>query len=184
VRTLSEHIFDLVQNSLAANAKNIQISVEENVTDNLLKVVIKDDGHGIKPEHISRIKNTFFTTRPKSDRQVGLGLSLMDAACNRSGGKLIIESRYRYGTTIICTMEYDNIDRPPNGDLSDLFTSLMLSTPENKVIWTIDRTFNDKNYRLKNRTVKDELNIFSFEEPGIRDMLYRFIVEKEKGLHV
>jgi hypothetical protein len=183
VRTLSQHIFDLVQNSVAAGAKNIHIILEEDVPHDLIKVTIEDNGRGIKPEHMVNIKNTFFTTRPKAIRKVGLGLSLLDAACKRTGGKLIIDSKYRFGTTVIFTMKYNNIDRPPLGDIPDLFTSLILSTLENNILWTLEHIYNNKKYDLRNRKVKDELNIFSFNEPGLRERLYQLIVKKDQMLH-
>ena len=183
MRTLSDHIFDLGQNSIYADSQNIHVIIEEDIPNNLFKIIINDDGFGIKPEHLSKIKNTFFTTRPHNKRRVGLGISLMDATCQRSGGTLIIDSKYRYGTRIIATMEHDNIYRPPLGDASDLFTSLMLSTVENKIIWTLEHVFNGKRYRLKNRATKDELNILSYAEPGVRDKLYRLIIKKEEEIH-
>lgn len=183
MRTLSQHIFDLVQNSIAAGAKNIQIILKEDIPGNLIKVTIEDNGCGIKPDHMAKIKNTFFTTRPKAIRRVGLGLSLLDAACKRTDGKLIIDSKYRFGTTVIFTMEYNNIDRPPLGDIPDLFTSLLLSTLENNIVWTLEHFFNKEKYRLKNRGVMDELNIFSYNEPGVKERLYQLIIEKEQMLH-
>ena len=183
MRTLCQHIFDLAQNSINADSQNIHIIVEENIPNNMFKITVKDDGHGIKPESLAKVKNTFFTTRPRNKRRVGLGLSLMEATCQRTGGELIIESKYRHGTTIIATMEHDNIDRPPLDNLPDLFTSLMLSTLENKIIWTLEHVFNEKRYRLKNRMTKDELNLLSYDEPGVRDKLYHLIVEKEQKIH-
>ena len=183
MRTLCQHIFDLVQNSINAESQNIHIIVEENMPNNLFTIIIEDDGYGIKPESLEKAKNTFFTTRSRNKRGVGLGLSLMNATCQRTGGELIIESEYRHGTTITATMEYENIDRPPLGDLSDLFTSLMLSTVENNVIWTLEHMINSKGYRLKNRMIRDELNIFSFDEPGVREKLYQLIIKKEKEIY-
>ena len=183
MRTLSDHIFDLVQNSINAGSERIRIVMEEDLPGNLFKIVITDDGFGIRPEHLSRITDTFFTTRSRSKRNIGLGLSLMDATCERSGGKLVIESRYRYGTTITAVMEHDNIDRPPMGDLPDLFSSIMISTMENKIIWTLEHVFNGKKYKLKNRATLDELNILSYGEVGVKDKLYRFIVKKEQIIH-
>lgn len=183
LRTLSDHIFDLVQNSLSAGAENIHVLIEENVARNHFQITIKDDGYGIKPDHLSKIKDTFFTTRPKNMRKVGLGLSLMDATCQRSGGTLVIDSEYRHGTTIVATMEHTNIDRPPLGDLADMFTSLLLSTVENRVIWNIEHVFNEKQYCLRNRATSDELNILSYAEPGVRDKLYQFVVKKEQEIH-
>jgi hypothetical protein len=183
MRTLCQHIFDLVQNSLHADAQNIHVIVDEDIPHNLFKIVVKDDGYGIKTEQLSKVKDPFFTTRPRNKRRVGLGLALMNATCERTNGKLIIESKYRHGTQITAIMEYDNIDRPPLGDLLDLFTSLMLSTTENKVIWTLEHIYNGKGYRLKNRMTMDELNILSFNEPGVRDKLYQLIVKKEEEIH-
>ena len=183
MRTLSDHIFDLVQNSINVGSERIHIVVEEDLPGNLFKIVITDDGFGIRPDQLSRIKDTFFTTRSRTKRNVGLGLSLMDATCERSGGTLKIESKYRYGTTVTALMEHDNIDRPPMGDLPDLFSSIMVSTMENKIIWTLEHRFNGKKYILKNRTTLDDLNILSYGEPGAKDKLYRFIVKKEKSIH-
>lgn len=182
LRTLSEHIYDLVQNSVNAGAENIHIVVEEDIPANRFKITIKDDGFGIKPEHLSKIKNTFFTTRPRTKRRVGLGVSLMDATCQRSGGKLVIDSEYRHGTTIIATMEHDNIDRPPLGDLADMLASLLLSTADNKIIWTLEHLVNGKKYRLKNRVTKDELGILSYGEPGVKEKLCQLIKKKERDI--
>ena len=182
MRTLCQHIYDLVQNSINADAQNIHIIVEENVPNNLFKIVIKDDGDGIKSQPISTVRDPFFTTRSRKKRRVGLGLSLMDATCKRTGGKLLIESEWRHGTTITAIMEHNNIDRPPLDDLPDLFTSLMLSSIENKVIFTLEHVINGMKYRLKNRMTRDELNILSYNESGVRDKLYQLIKQKEQNI--
>ncbi|MBI5001428.1 MAG: ATP-binding protein [Euryarchaeota archaeon] len=183
MRTLSDHIFDLIQNSINAGAQNIHVVVEEDIPNNLFKICIKDDGHGIKPEHLSRVKDTFFTTRPRGKRHVGLGLALMDATCQRSGGNLAIDSEYRRGTTITATMKHDHTDRPPIGDIPDMFASLMSSTVENKILWTLEHIYNGKRYTLKNRATKDDLNLFSYTEPGAREKLYELIIRKEEEIH-
>jgi len=84
---------------------------------------------------------------------------------------------------VVATMEHANIDRPPLGDIADMFTSLMLSTVENKVIWTLEHVFDGKRYRLKNRATSDELNILSYAEPGVRDELYQLVIRKERKIH-
>jgi hypothetical protein len=182
MRTLCQHIFDLAQNSINANAENIHIIVDEDIAKNIVKIVVEDDGVGIKPEALERVKNTFFTTRSRKKRGVGLGLALMDATCQRCGGKLTIESRYRYGTTITAIMKYDNIDRPPLGDLADLYTSLLLLSSEKKVIWTLEHNINKKGYELKNKTVREKLKIISFSYKGIRKDIYKYILDKEKEI--
>lgn len=182
MRTISDHVYDLVQNSLRAGAREIYILIEEDTSRNLFKIIIQDDGHGIRPDQVSKIKDPFYTSRPTITRRVGLGLALMDATCERTGGALIIESKYRYGTTITATMDHDNIDRPPLGDLPDVASSMMISTTENKVLWKIEHIFNGNGYVLKNRKTSDELNIMSYAEPGVKDMLRQLIQKKEEAI--
>ncbi len=184
MRTLCQHIFDLAQNSINAESQNINIIVQEDVEKNIFKITVKDDGRGMKPETMTKVKNTFFTTRARNKRGVGLGLALMDATCQRTNGTLTIDSKYRYGTTIIATMEHDNIDRPPLGNLADLYTSLMLSSLENNVIWILEHEYNEKRYRLKNRMTREELNIDSFDEPDVQKKLYTLLKKKEREVHL
>jgi hypothetical protein len=183
MRTLCEHIFDLVQNSIHAKAYNIHVSVEEDTGQNLFKIKINDDGRGIKPEILDNVKETFFSTRPKSVRKAGLGLALMDAACTRAGGELIVESVYGKGTDITATMTHDNIDRTPLGDIADLFSSLLMSSLENRIIWTLRHEYNGSSYRLRNRATAEELDIDSYGEPAVRLKLYKHIKAKEAGIH-
>jgi len=183
LRYLADHVFELIQNSLNAGAKNIHLLVEEDESKNLFRILIKDDGYGIKPQFLAHIKDTFFSTRPSGKRRIGLGLSMMSATCQQTGGELTVESKYRHGTTVTATMEHDHIDRPPLGDLADLFTSLMLSSMENKVLWRLEHIYNGKSFTLKNRKTRDELNIFSFGEAGIRPQLYELINQKERNIH-
>ncbi len=183
MRTLCQHIFDLVQNSIRAKARSIKVLVEERVTENLFRIIIKDDGQGLTPDHLARVKDTFFTTRSRKVRNVGLGIPLMDATCQRSGGELNIDSRLRRGTTVTATMEYDNIDRPPLGDIIDLFASLLISTEENRVIWTLEHIYDGKKYFLKNRSTGDELNILTYGEAGVKAKLFKLITVKEEQIH-
>ncbi len=179
MRTISDHIFDLVQNSIRAKAREIHIIVDEDTSSNVFKIIIKDDGHGVRPDQLLKIKDPFFTTRPNTTRKIGLGLALMDGTCQRSGGTLNIESKYRYGTKITAIMEHNNIDRPPLGNLADIFSTIMISTIENKVLWKIEHILNGKSYSLKNRQTSDELNVLSYAEPGVKEKLYQLIKEKE-----
>ena len=184
MRTLSDNIFDLVQNSIRAKAREIQVSIEEDTSKNLFRIIIKDDGQGVRPDQLSKIKDPFFTSRPNTTRKVGLGLALMDATCQQSGGTLSIESKYRFGTTITALLEHDNIDRPPLGNLPDMFSSIMISTIENRIIWKLEHIVNGKRYQLKNRATLDELNFLSYAEPGVKERLVQFILRKEKSLGI
>jgi len=44
---ISLHILDIAENSLRANAKNVSIRIIEDVNNDLLTLIIEDDGEGM-----------------------------------------------------------------------------------------------------------------------------------------
>lgn len=61
MRDISLHILDIAQNSLAANASLVEISVEE--TSDYIEVTIKDNGKGMSEEELKKVTDPFYTTR-------------------------------------------------------------------------------------------------------------------------
>ncbi|MCK6487298.1 MAG: ATP-binding protein [Planctomycetes bacterium] len=56
-----------------------------------VQVVVRDDGIGIPPEHLPRLCEPFFTTRPPG-KGLGLGLSICNALVSAHGGRLAASS--------------------------------------------------------------------------------------------
>lgn len=56
-----------------------------------LRVTVRDNGHGIAPEHIGRVFEPFFTTRDVG-AGLGLGLSVSYGIVQRHGGTLTVDS--------------------------------------------------------------------------------------------
>ena len=50
MKEISLHILDLMQNSIRAGAKNIQLRIEEDTRADTFTVIIQDDGCGMSPE--------------------------------------------------------------------------------------------------------------------------------------
>ena len=67
--------------------------------DDYVKISIKDNGKGIKPEYIDRVTDPFFTTKPLGKR-AGLSLSMAYGFTRQSRGYLKLHSRYMEGTII------------------------------------------------------------------------------------
>ena len=128
MRELSLHVLDLVQNSLVAGASLININVNESTAQNLLQIEIKDNGPGIAPEKLNLVQDPFYTTR--TSRRIGLGLSLLQAAAQRSGGEFKIESMLGAGTDVIATFKHDDIDRAPLGNIVDTLLTLIVCNPK------------------------------------------------------
>jgi len=126
MRDLSLHLLDLTQNSISAGAAviTIRIEVDEN---GWLTLTLSDDGKGMSPELLERVKSPFATTR--TTRKVGLGIPMMMENAEKAGGSLAIESQLGKGTTLTVTMDTRNIDCLPLGDLTGTLLSLMLTNP-------------------------------------------------------
>jgi len=75
MKTLSDHILDIAQNSVRARAKLIEIMVNESKKSNLWELSVSDNGCGMDEEILRQATDPFFTSR--TTRKVGLGLSLL-----------------------------------------------------------------------------------------------------------
>lgn len=71
--------------------------------DDTVVVQIEDDGVGIAPEHLARVVDPFFTTRPVGSG-IGMGLAVADSAVRRHGGHLRIARRTGGGTVVAVTL--------------------------------------------------------------------------------
>jgi len=125
---LSLHILDIVENSIDAGAKRIQIEICEDLKHDLLSIEIRDDGKGMDEETVKKALNPFFTT--KTVRKVGLGLSLFREAAKQANGDLAIQSEVGRGTRLKATFQHSHIDRKPLGDMSKTMMTLIISHPE------------------------------------------------------
>ena len=125
---LSLHILDIVENSIAAGAKNIRIKIIEEKKKDFLAVEIIDDGKGMDDKTLKKVLDPFYTTR--NTRKVGLGLPLLAQSAEESGGNIKIESKPGKKTTVKTTFSYSHIDRKPLGDVSETLKVLIAGNPD------------------------------------------------------
>lgn len=64
-------------------------------TDNGLAIVVRDRGHGISPEHLPKLFESFFSTKSGG---MGLGLSISRTLVEAHGGRILVESNTTEGT--------------------------------------------------------------------------------------
>lgn len=139
---LSLHIYDIVQNSVRANAKNIWIYINEDLEKNELVISVKDDGSGMTREMVENVKNPFFTTR--TTRKVGLGISLLEMHAEQCNGYLMIDSKEGVGTILSVVFEHDHINRAPLGNMAE--TIYLLTLGESNIIYKHIINGNSFNY--------------------------------------
>lgn len=74
-----------------AEQKQPRIDVRAWVEGGRMKVALRDNGHGISPEHLGRVFEPFFTTRDVG-AGLGLGLSVSYGIVQRHGSTLVVHS--------------------------------------------------------------------------------------------
>ncbi len=124
---LSLHILDIAENATNAGATLVEISIREDRGQNLLEIVIRDNGSGMDAEMLARARDPFVTTR--KTRRVGLGLPFLEQATREAGGNLKIASEPDRGTAVTATFQADHIDRKPLGDMGSTMISLIVGYP-------------------------------------------------------
>ena len=148
---LSLHVLDIVENSLRAGAKTVEIQINEDLKRDVLEIEIRDDGQGMDASTVEKATDPFFTT--KSVRRVGLGLSLFESAARRAGGELFLSSRPGEGTTVKATFQHSHIDRQPLGDMAKTLTTLIISHPE--IHFRYLHRENDCEYQVDSKQLTD-----------------------------
>ncbi|OGV69988.1 MAG: hypothetical protein A3K19_11375 [Lentisphaerae bacterium RIFOXYB12_FULL_65_16] len=98
---LEQVVINLVQNScqaLSACDQGVFVTTSSDATTGCVKIEVRDEGRGIRPEDLPQITNPFFTTR-RTEGGTGLGLSVTAAIVKAHGGRLEFASTLGKGTT-------------------------------------------------------------------------------------
>lgn len=127
------HIIDIVENSVRAHADEIFIGIDENKENDFFSIEIKDNGKGMNRKMLKKAFDPFMTT--KSNKKVGLGLSLLKAAAKRCGGNMVINSSPRQGTELKANFILSHIDRQPLGNIAETLVVLVTGNPEVEFIF-------------------------------------------------
>lgn len=94
--------YHLIENSIKYSSsekkfRNIKISIQEH-TNNIIKIIISDNGIGIKKEHHDKIFDMFYRTNI-SYNGTGLGLYIVQNSLQKINGAISVESEENIGTT-------------------------------------------------------------------------------------
>ena len=86
----------------------IAFDVEQHQQQDVVKITVTDNGHGVTREIQNKVFEPFFSTKPSG---IGLGLPTVARIINDHGGTVTFDSTYKEGTTV-CLVFYRN--RQPN----------------------------------------------------------------------
>ncbi|WP_372639433.1 ATP-binding protein [Ancylomarina sp.] len=160
---MSEHIMDIIQNSVSANATLVELEIIEDVKNDNYKLIFKDNGCGMSEEVLVKVADPFFTSR--TTRKVGLGISLLKQNAEQTGGSLNIWSKEGEGTEVEVVFSHSNIDRPVLGNIAETIMLLVGANPEMDFLYK--HTTPQGEYVFDTKEVKEVLEGISLSDPNI-----------------
>jgi signal transduction histidine kinase len=92
---LEQILFNLLSNARDATPRGGRVDLVVLQSEGSIELTVADTGCGIPPEHLSKIQEPFFTTKPGGN---GLGLSICRSIAWNAGGVLQFESHVGKGT--------------------------------------------------------------------------------------
>lgn len=179
MRELSLNVLDVAQNSISAKASLITIRIRESIQDNTLTISVADNGNGMSPEQVSRVKDPFYTTR--TTRRVGMGIPLFRMAAEMAGGTLDVLSLLEKGTTITATFQLNHIDRMPLGDMVDTIVTLIRLNPTVDFVYIHETDTNT--FEADTRSFRNILGDVPLNEPDIINWIADYLTENIQSLN-
>jgi len=171
---LALHILDLVQNSIAAGATSITVTIAYDRAADTLTIVIEDDGRGMSEELVKSVASPFVTTR--TTRKVGLGIPMFQQLAEMCGGALKISSKPGAGTKLTATFRASHVDLPPMGSLGDTILSLVAACPESpdfRFCYRVD----DREFVFDTSDVRAPLGNLPLSEPEVLEWIGEYVSE-------
>jgi signal transduction histidine kinase len=145
---------DLVQNSVEANASEVELTIRE--TAKQIAFSVKDNGKGMSKEVQAKAIDPFYSDGEKhAHRRVGLGLPFLIQTAEAANGHADIQSEEGCGTQINFAAEADHIDLPPFGDFAAAAT-MMLSQSDGFELRITRETETDR-YSLSRTELQETL---------------------------
>lgn len=179
MREISLHLLDILNNSISAGAKRISVRIEMDTASDLLMIQVMDNGKGMSEDMLSRVTDPFSTTR--TTRKVGLGLSLLEEACEICGGHLIVASAPEVGTTVTATFGISSIDRIPLGTVGETMSGVICSYPDLDFSCVLTNLSGDE-FILDTIDLRKRLGNVPLSEPDVYVFIREYIAEQQEHI--
>jgi hypothetical protein len=171
---ISLHVLDIAENSLRADASKVEIILTRDGERDLFRVEVNDDGRGMDPETLARIRDPFFTTKQK---KTGLGIPLLAQAAEQTGGTLTIDSAPGRGTRITVTFAWSHVDRPAIGSMVDTLLTLIAGHPEIDLVY--EEREAARTFRLDTREIKNDLEGVPINTPDVLHAIRSLVLNEQ-----
>ena len=130
MKDLSLHLMDVLENSAKAGAARVQVSLWWEAE--VFRLEVADNGPGLPAAVAADPTDPYRTTR--TERPVGLGLALLRATAEQTGGWLRVHSEPGKGVRLQAAFPMRHLDAKPLGDLTGALLTSALGWPTDLVL--------------------------------------------------
>lgn len=103
VNRMKQVLINVIDNAFKFTQQQGNVSVEFNTLEDNFIIKVKDNGCGIAPDEIDKVKEKFYKGS-NANSNAGIGLSIADEIIRLHNGSLVIKSELHFGTEIIITI--------------------------------------------------------------------------------
>ena len=101
---LRQVFINMFSNAMYAMPDGGELKITTKINNKMLYIIIEDTGTGIKPEHLKKVFDSFFTTKTESIQGIGLGMSVCYGVVKEHGGDIMVESEEGKWTKFTITL--------------------------------------------------------------------------------
>ena len=101
-RRIGQVVYNLLGNALTYTGENRDVTITQTVTENRVRIAIRDSGKGIPADELPLIWNRYYRAKESHRRAVigsGLGLSIVQSILEKHGAEYGVDSTLGEGTT-------------------------------------------------------------------------------------
>ena len=171
---ISLNILDIVQNSIKAKASLVHVSVNISTSDNLLTVIVKDNGCGFDIKAYEKAKDKHINNH-------GYGIPLFKESAEKTDGEFKISSSIGHGTEIISSYILNSPCRAPLGDINATVETLIFCCTDVDFVYTyeVDR----KSFTLNTKEIKEIIGDIPINNTEVSDFVKAYLKENTDDLN-
>jgi CheY-like chemotaxis protein len=142
------------------------LTIKTETKDNMIRILVKDDGQGILSENMNKLFHPFFTTK-KVGEGTGLGLSVCHGIVAEHNGRIYVESTVGEGSTFIVELpivrQEEEKAKPfelDAGKAGDIGSRILVVDDEPSNIQVMRRVLTDEGYEVRSAgTAREALKL-------------------------
>lgn len=179
MKELAMHVYDLMENSTAANSTEVKLTIRDSLKDNIYAFTIEDNGKGMTPEFMAKVTDPYTTSR--TTRKVGLGLPLIKMNTENCGGGMKLQSEVGKGTRLDFWFQHNHWDRPPMGDLAGTIVMLCAAHEDIHIIYK--HITDEDEFVFDTEEIKEALDGMSMNDIKVFNWLKDMVQENLEAIH-